>query len=165
MYSRWNDLFMATAGAAGALLGLIFVALSISVEKIIATKNLTAIALQPISLLLSILILSIFMLFPGQSPIALGCEIVVTGSVIWISTLLSDIHIYKSISDTSHKRGYVFNIVISLLITTLIVLAGIFIMIMGQLGIYMLVFGIIFSFIRGVINSWGLLIELNRKDN
>lgn len=162
MYSEWHDLFMATAGASGALLGLIFVALSISVAKIISIENLTAIALQPIHLLLSILILSIFMLFPHQSYITLGCEIGATGFILWLITLIGDLHIYKSFTDTAKKKAYMSNIIVSQFITVLIMLSGVFIITYGQMGIRLLVFGIIFSFIKGVINSWAILIELNR---
>ena len=162
MYSEWHDLFMATAGASGALLGLVFVALSISVKKIISIENLTAVALQPIHLLLSILILSIFMLFPHQSYTVLGSEIVITGLVIWVITLISDIHIYENIAEVEKKKSYMVNIVIAQVITLLIVTSGILIIASGQLGIHVLVFAIIFSFIRGVINSWAILVELNR---
>ena len=64
--SEWTDLFVAAAGASAALAGLIFVAVSINVDRILALPGIPNRALQALVQLIAIVILSILMLAPGQ---------------------------------------------------------------------------------------------------
>jgi hypothetical protein len=51
----WHDLFVAMAGAAAALAGLIFVAVSISLEQILKYRALPVRAVETLSILLGLL--------------------------------------------------------------------------------------------------------------
>ncbi len=62
--TQWHELFVASAGAAAALAGLVFVAVSINVERIIAVRGLPERALQAFLLLLSAVVVSIVGLVP-----------------------------------------------------------------------------------------------------
>ena len=73
--SPWKDLFVASAGAAAALAGLVFVAVSINIDRILKYQGLPERALQSVLLLLSVVLVSIIGLIPGQSRIALGAEL------------------------------------------------------------------------------------------
>jgi len=70
--SAWKDLFVASAGAAAALAGLVFVAVSINIDRILKFEGLPERALQTVLLLLSVVLVSIIGLIPGQSRIARG---------------------------------------------------------------------------------------------
>ena len=75
----WSDLFVACAGAAAALTGLVFVAVSINIERILALPGVPERALQTLLVLLSVVIVSVFGLAPGQSDTAFGVELIVVG--------------------------------------------------------------------------------------
>ena len=72
---HWTDLFVAAAGASAALAGLVFVAVSINVERILGLAGVPQRALETILLLLGVVVVSIFALVPGQSRTALGVEL------------------------------------------------------------------------------------------
>jgi hypothetical protein len=65
--AEWESLFLAEAGASAALAGLLFVALSINLERILKGAGLPGRAGEAIVLLLTALVLSTWVLVPGQS--------------------------------------------------------------------------------------------------
>lgn len=77
----WHDLFLATAGAAAALLGLIFVAVSLhphDVERQPAVRLRVRVNLQALA---AILALSLCALLPGQGGVMLGVELLLVTAV------------------------------------------------------------------------------------
>jgi hypothetical protein len=86
----WHEFFVAAVGASAALLGLLFVAISINLKHILEHRHLPGRAAGTLGTLLSVLVVCSFGLAPGQSNRTLGVEILATGAVvatqaIWVS--------------------------------------------------------------------------------
>jgi hypothetical protein len=77
--AEWHDMFVAIAGAAAALTGLLFVAVSINLERILKFSFLPIRALETLSIMIGLLLLAVIMLVPGQSRTVLGIEILALG--------------------------------------------------------------------------------------
>ena len=75
----WSELYVAMAGAAAALLGLLFVAVSINLEQVLRIAWLPLRAGETLGVLVALLTTAVFVLVPGQSPTALGLELAGTG--------------------------------------------------------------------------------------
>ena len=158
--SEWNDLFIATAGASAALAGLVFVAVSINIERILKYEELPARALMTVLLLITVLLVSIIGLIPGQSRTALGAELLGEGLVFGaaIAVLskqsLSKRRVSRSVAISRH----------------LLIAAGTVPLIIGAVsllaetggGLYWVVSGMVFAIVGGVMNAWVLLVEILR---
>jgi hypothetical protein len=161
MSSEWSSLFSVTAEAAATLTGLLFVGVSINLSKILSLPALPERALVSIILLLTILVLSVLTLVPGQSFTALGTEVLVAGIIVWIVMLVIDIGNRKALEE-EYKRHFIFNIVLDQIAVIAYVASGIAILINGEKGLYWMVPAIIFSFFKAVLDAWVLLVEINR---
>jgi hypothetical protein len=75
-FSRWANFFMTAAGASASLAGLVFVALSVNITRILQYPHLPARAGATIASLIQILVCSIAVLIP-QPTLALGIEVLV----------------------------------------------------------------------------------------
>src|SRR5829696_5460120 len=147
---QWHDFFLALAGTAGVLTGLVFVAVSINLQEIVSEpgSGLPGRAAEALILLVGVLTASILLLVPGQGKVMVGAEVLAVGLATW---------------------GWVVSIQLLMLrvalgqIATLpLVVAGIAVLAGGLGGLYWLVAGMVFSILVALFEAWVLLIEINR---
>jgi modulator of FtsH protease len=80
----WDNFFVAESGAAAALSGLVFVAVSISLRPVLASPHLCARARETLQTFLAVLAIATCGLIPDQSAVALGTEIAGFGALSWL---------------------------------------------------------------------------------
>lgn len=73
----WQTFYAVIAGAAATLTGLLFVGMSLNLRTILGTPAHRARARETFGGLLSLLVLSLLVLIPDQSALALGCELAI----------------------------------------------------------------------------------------
>jgi len=156
--SEWHDLFVATAGASAALAGLVFVAISINVERILALKGEPERGLETVMLLLLVLIVSVIGLIPGQSHAALGLELLGVG--LAIGTVVYSLPIQPTGEEP--RFSLLARWVIRLAGTGLFVIAGISLLLEAGGGLYWVVAGIVFAIAGAAATAWVLLVEILR---
>jgi hypothetical protein len=156
----WHDLFAASAGAAAALAGLIFVAVSINLAEILADRRLPIRAAETLALLLGLLLLSVFILVPGQSRVALGSEIGVLGLVMAAILVTRRLRVPREADEP-----LVWSLAPLLVIlggTVPMIAAGISLLAAAGGGLYWLVPELILGFAGSIANAWILLVEIHR---
>jgi hypothetical protein len=163
---EWNDFFLATSAAAGVLTGLVFVGVSINLEKIVAQPNsgLTGRAAEALILLLNVLTSSILLLVPGQSNSLMGGEVLFVGvaTYVWIVTI-QVLHLRNWSTIPSGLRApTVLRVTFAQISTLPTVIGGITVLTVGFDGLYWLVAGMVFSTLAAMFDAWVLLIEINR---
>src|ERR687898_430567 len=85
---EWHDFFLAQAGAAGVLTGLVFVAVSINLQEIVSdpSSGLPGRAAEALILLVGVLTASVLLLVPGQGQLMVGAEVLgrgPSGRALW----------------------------------------------------------------------------------
>jgi len=80
--SAWTDFAVAVAGAAAALSGLLFVAVSINLSRILAFPNLPARAGQTLIMLVTPLVVALLVLIPDQRHDLLGVELLAGAALL-----------------------------------------------------------------------------------
>jgi modulator of FtsH protease len=158
--SLWSDLFVATAGASAALAGLVFVAVSINLDRILQLPGVPERALETLLLLLVVLLVSIVGLIPGQTHAALGLEITFLGGLIGgvIASLPTAIH-----PGQGDRRTWLANRwTVRLLGTAPFFFGGFALFAEAGGGLYWVAAGIVFAIAGAVANAWVLLVEILR---
>jgi hypothetical protein len=158
----WENFFIAEVGASAALAGLIFVGVSINLNRILSLPQLPNRALLTLILLLTILIISSLLLVPGQPLMLIGIEVLIIGLVTWTLATVLDIRTLQK-TDAKYRRPFAStSMVLSQLAALPYPIAGIILLISGANGLYWLVPAVIFSFIKAIVDAWVLLVEINR---
>jgi hypothetical protein len=132
--SEWSDLFLASAGASAALAGLVFVAVSINVVRIVRFPGLPERALETVLLLLAV---------------------VFAGVIGALST--------KSLPEGSEPATWLLGrLILRAAGTVPFVVGGASLIVEAGGGLYWTVAGILFATAGAVANAWVLLIEILR---
>ncbi len=152
----WDNFFVAEAGAAAALAGLLFVSVSINLTRILQLPSLPPRAAEALVLLLAVLVLALLALVPGQSPAVLGAEVSVLGVLLWIGLTLT-----LARSGRPRQR-VVMRVLINQLPPIMFVIAGVMLYSGHPSGLYWLVPATLLAIAAGVLGAWVLLIEILR---
>ncbi len=159
--SAWSDLFVATAGASAALLGLLFVAVSINLERILSFKGLPERALETLLLLLGVLVVSIVGLIPAQSTLALGLELSIVALLIAFIVLRLP---PTATDETGQEQAQwrLTHLAVRLIVTLPLVVGGLSVLLEAGGGLYWIAAGIVLAICGAVANAWVLLVEILR---
>jgi len=156
--AEWKDLFVATAGASAALAGLVFVAVSINLDRILALEGVTNLALSTLALLIGVLITSMFGLIPGQDPETLGIELLVWSLIL---TAFVGFQGARSASVSEHA-SYPSRLFVPAFGTIPVVIGAILLLGGESSGLDWVFAGMVGAIIAAVMNAWILLVEILR---
>jgi len=160
---EWVEFGVAIAGAAAVLTGLVFVAVSINLEKVLEVHGLPGRAGESIVMFAGVLILSFGLLMPGQSRAALGVELLVGGALL--AALLILIALPGLNRPTRQPLSWrITRIVLALAASVPVVIAGASLLAEGGGGLYWLAAAFALAFMAGIANAWVLLVEVVRDE-
>ncbi len=159
----WTNFLSAETGAAAALAGLIFVAVSINVDKILQFPVATRRASEALALLMGVLFVGTFGMAPDQSAGALGWKFLGVGGLLWLMTVMIHIQGFRFRDEKKVRWYWVVNrIALCQFATLSFCVAGVLLIRGDPRGMHWLVPGCIFSFASAMSSAWVLLIEILR---
>jgi hypothetical protein len=158
--SQWSDLFVATAGATAALAGLVFVAVSINLARILQFKGLPERALETLLFLVLPLLVSIVALIPAQSSGALGTEVLLL--TLTLGSVIVRLKTIYNQSGEARRAWYVTRWTVRLLALAPLLAGGVSLLCEAGGGLYWIAAAIVFAIVGAVANAWVLLVEILR---
>jgi hypothetical protein len=157
----WSTLLTVEAEAAATLTGLVFVAVSINLDRIMEYAGLPGRAMESILQFLEVFLVSIVVLIPSQPERALAIELLGVGLFFWIVQIVVQVR-YLKVRQGQPIWWFVQRAVLCQAATVPFLVAGVALL-MGQRGaLYWLMPGFVFSFAAGIVGSWILLVEIRR---
>ena len=151
----WSDYAIAVVGAAGVLVGLLFVAVSVNSAWFSASEAHRGRAGQALVMFVVPLVTGILILIPGQTTTALGIEIVVLGLLVgYVFLMLGSV----ALSDEPRAFVVVDRASPRTLITVALVVCGVSLIVKHLGGLYWLAGAHIGALIGGLINAWVFLL-------
>jgi hypothetical protein len=155
----WDTFAVVIGGASGALIGLLFVSVSIRIDVISASPDFRSRGAATLSLFVSVLLVAILLVVPGQEPWELGAELLVLasglGGVLW--WLNRRAVAQPSALPISRILGTVSPDTIT---TILLFAAGALLLAGVDDGVYVVIPAVIAAITGGVASAWLFLIRI-----
>ena len=158
----WTAFLAATVGAGAGLAGLIFVALSINLDRLAARPKLAARAGETLAVLLLAVIGSAVGLMP-ISRIGFGIVLLAVATPICLVTL--NLQLRQGPDSPDHPYWWFLSrIAVTQFAVLPLMLAGLSMIIGKGGGLFWLGAGVLVAFAGSVYNGWILLVEVVRND-
>ena len=157
---RWHDFAATFAGAAGALLGLAFLAISFNLDAILRDKTLPGRAVETLAFFAYPLAGGLLIQVPGLSDTALG-----VGQAILAAGLagLVALGIQRWKQQQGDPLSWRVSHIVPAILTTVLAIVGAAATISASFGgLYWLAGAMAVAATSGVTNSWVLLVEIKR---
>jgi len=155
----WESFAVAEVGAAAALSGLLVVAASINIARIIELPTVVSRLGAALVLFATMLIVGTILLVPDQPGWLVGVEIAAVGLAATLGVLRLR---GTGTADPAHRVSATVVAALGAGAAGLIFLGGLFCALQVLGGLYWLVPGVILGFSVGLVNAWVALIEILR---
>jgi len=158
--AAWLSFGEAVAAIAGALTGLLFVALSVKGNALAASRSLSSRAAQTLVLFLTSLLVALLLVAPQPSA-ALGSELLAVAVVTGVALLILDRRAGHS-TDQSAAR-YIEKFSPNTITAVLVGVAGLTFLLKAGGGLYWLIPATVASLVGGVVNAWLFLVRVTSQ--
>jgi len=113
---------------------------------------------------MAVLVVTSFLLVPGQGTVLVGVEILAVGTVVWAAIVTIQLLQLRNwrLLERHLRLPFVARVVLSQVAILPFVIAGVAVLGWGVEGLYWLVAGVVLSFLVAVADAWVLLIEILR---
>jgi hypothetical protein len=157
----WANFFVAEVGAAAALSGLIIVAISINVQRILAFPQLPGRAAEMLIMLVGALLAASFGLLPGQTSKVFGAEILGAGLLMTVAPMVIQARQIAAMK-SQPLTWWLWRFLVALCAGLPMLIGGCLLLAGAGGGLYWVAAGILITLAATVWNSWVLLIEILR---
>ncbi len=160
--NMWTNFFVAAAGASAALAGLVFVAISVNIGRILQVPHLPTRAGATIGSLVLILVSSMDALIP-QAHWAMGIQIfIVSVAALWLQGLSA----WRGLSLRKQMNRPLWEPTLNAILGPIqilpFVIGAMLLAAQGDSGIYWIARGCVLVFVLSTFNAWVLLVEILR---
>jgi modulator of FtsH protease len=157
----WSDFAVGIAGAGAALTGLLFVAVSINLERILSLPHVPRRAAQSLILLATPVFTAIAILTPGQPTWGVGVELILIAAVVGSALVLAG---QNRAAEQPFWSWLVNGVLSSVVLSLGTLVAGISLVadLPGLGGLYWIPLGTALAWLGGLFNAWVLLVEIMR---
>lgn len=159
--SEWRDFFVAVASASAALTGLIIVAMSVTIERILADRTLPSRAGTTIAAMTMVLLVGLAALIPQHSPSLFGLEAIVMGLLVLAACTRMTQRMFSD-PNRAQPLANVLRSGIITLPTLLVTIGGLILSIGFASGLVWIAAGMITTIAGAMANAWVLLVEIQR---
>jgi hypothetical protein len=146
----------AIAAVAGALTGLLFVALSVRSDAVSASRTLASRAAQTLVLFMTSVLVAVLLVAPQPSA-ALGSELLAVALVSGAALLILDRR--AGHADRGAIR-YIERFSPNMITAALVGVAGLTFLVKAGGGLYWLIPAVVASLLGGVVNAWLFLVKV-----
>ena len=155
----WAEFTVIAGGAAGALVGLLFVAVSIRADAIARSRELRSRLAQTLTIFLGILCASILVSLPNPELWMLGVELIVA-ALLMGAAFISLEHRAKG-GDATRSRLGAFLDHFSPNVTTAVLIgaSGVVLLFGLPVGLFLLAVATLIGFVGGVVGAWLVLVR------
>ena len=160
---EWGEFAVALGSAGAVLAGLIFVAVTMNIDRILRVRGLPGRAGESVILYLSVLIECTFLLVPGQPAGVLGAELLLAG-LVTLGVLLAIAVPAVRRPNRQPRSWHIFRLVEIAAASVLAMLAGLSLLGAFGGGLYWLVASLLTALLAATGNAWVLLVEVVRDD-
>ena len=156
----WDTFGQLVGSASGALVGLLFVAVSLNRARIVKHKMLRASALQTLQVLMLPLLVAILLTTPRQRPSVLGCEFIALGLVEGVADIITGRWRRRDEASLRSRQARLVGALSPNMVTAvLIATAGVFLAAGNKDGVYLVVPVVFFALVGGVASAWIFLMS------